>query len=431
MSDEMVRNFIGLLKDPAFAALCKQANESPLSWSAFKKMPMPPGLSAEQAWRVLNAIRRQTAVLLPFFGTSGRQGWYSATRSIQASLDDISRRCHEGSWLDLATKSRNTVYFLIEAHVNDAVTGLREDGLNLGYEKAREVLRGERGPEASEEVLLLNGHRAVWELERYRDAPCTPELIWDIYRQVAKGAGEQTSLSSRQASVLWGSNRFDSTASLLLIARLVNGEGVDSAEHPLLLAMAVRFLFMSTFPLPAWNGVVSSLIMKLLFLKSRLPVLAFVPILEACREWEQGIIRPPAVAASVKGSSILIDDEIDYTVYVTVMTQLARLKLDEVEGELKRVIKRDQVFSQTLRDDLDINHRQRTVLQMSLSNPAAVFRIESHRKTHRVVYATARADLLGLVGMGFLECRRVKRAFEFTVVPGIRQMLVGPAGLRP
>lgn len=94
------------------------------------------GVSREQAWDILNALRRQTAVELPFRDGEGRRGWYYPTRSIVANLDDIDKRCHAGSWLDLAVRSRNATYFLVEAHVDEAVATLKEDGLSIGYEKA-------------------------------------------------------------------------------------------------------------------------------------------------------------------------------------------------------------------------------------------------------------------------------------------------------
>lgn len=426
-SNQTIEEMITLLKDPLFCNLRRLSNEHPLPWTEFCKIQTPAGLTPTQTWNILNALRRQTAIELPFHDGAGRSGWYYPTRSILADLDNISRRCHEGAWLDLAIKSRNTTYFLIEAHVDDTIAAVREDGLTVGYEKAREVLLGERQPETAVEQLLFNEHRALWDIETYVNIPCTPELIFKIYESVARGVGDQTTPSAVQKSTLWKSKQLDSTAALSLVTNIINQSRVDHAEHPLLLAMAVRHLFMSTHPLPAWNGVVSSLVTKLLLRKSLLPVLSFVPITSICREWEQGHLQPPAVMTSVQDAEVLVDGEVDYTIYVGVLAQLVRRKVNEIEEDLKRVIERDRTFSQALRNDLDINHRQRTVLQIALSNPEAVFRIEPHQKTHRVAYATARADLLKLANLGFLGCRRKKRAFEFPVAPGLRQLLTGHA----
>ena len=118
-----------------------------------------------------------------------------------------------------------------------------------------------------------------------------------------------------------------------------------------------------------------------------------------------------------------IDGEVDYTVWVSVMAHLVRQKLDDIEDELRRTIEKDEAFNQTLQEGIGLNHRQRMVLQVALKNPAAVFRIAPHQRTYRVAYGTARSDLLGLAERGYLVCRRTHRAFEFTVNPGLRQLL--------
>lgn len=414
MTDATVRQMVALLQDPVFCGLRTLVDEHPLPRTEFDALETPAALTREQTWDVLNALRRQTAVELPFRDGEGRCGWYYPTRSIVADLDDIDKRCHEGSWLDLATKARNTTYFLVEAHVDEAIATLQEDGLSIGYEKAREVLLAERDPESSEERLLLNWHRAAWDLEELADAPCTPDTILAVYERVACGVEGQTTRPSRQSSRLWKRKQLDRPAALALAAKLIEENSGAYDEHPLLLALGVRHLFMSVLPLPAWNGMVCSLMMKLLFRKTHRPVLAFVPIVKASREWERGALRPPAVMSSVADAEVLVGDEVDYTIHINVTTQLVRRKLDEVESELKRMLKRDEAFVRALRDDLDINHRQRAVLQVALSNPEAVFRIESHQKTHRVAYATARADLRacrpGLLGARAHEARlRVPR----------------------
>lgn len=423
--DVAAQHLIALLKDPAFGNLHRLANEHPLPRAEFDTMLMPRGLSNDLTWELLSTLRRQTAIDLPFRDGEGRRGWFSPTRSIQADLDDINRRCSRGSWLDMAITSRNITYFLVEAHINEAISTLQEDGLDIGYEKAREVLLDERKPETLEETLLLNEHRAIWHLDEYLDEPCTADLLLHLYEEVARDVGEQTTPSALQESRLWKRKRLDTTSTLALAAKLINQSNAPDTEHPLLLALGLRHLLMSTLPLPSWNGVVSSLAMKLLFKKAHLPVLCFVPITRACRDWARGILRPPTVMATLEDAEVLAGDEVDYTIYVGVMTRLVRQRLDEVEAELRRVLEFDELFSRTLREDLDINHRQRRVLQVALNNPDAVFKIESHQKTHRVAYATARADLMKLAELGFLQCIRGKRAFEFPVAPGLRKRLMG------
>ena len=63
------------------------------------------------------------------------------------------------------------------------------------------------------------------------------------------------------------------------------------------------------------------------------------------------------------------------------------------------------------------------MLSRALDHPEASFRIQTHKRHYRVAYATARADLLKLADMGFLEYARGKRAFVFTPSPGLRAAL--------
>ena len=276
MSDATVRQMISLLKDPVFCGLRVLADERPLTREEFEMLAMPEGVSREQTWDILNALRRQTAVELPFRDGEGRRGWYYPTRSIVANLDDIDKRCHAGSWLDLAVRSRNATYFLVEAHVDEAVATLKEDGLSIGYEKAREVLLSERDPETSEERLLLNWHRTAWHLEELAGRPCTPEIVLEVYERVSRGVERQVTRSSRQGSRLWKRKPLDRSAALALVSKIIEENSETYAEHPLLLALGVRHLFMSVHPLPDWNGAVCSLMMKLLFRKTERPVLAYV-----------------------------------------------------------------------------------------------------------------------------------------------------------
>src|SRR5690606_33554102 len=42
------------------------------------------------------------------------------------------------------------------------------------------------------------------------------------------------------------------------------------------------------------------------------------------------------------------------------------------------------------------NHRQQALLNHALRNPGAAYRMDTHKRSHGVVYQTARTDLLGL-----------------------------------
>jgi Fic family protein len=62
---------------------------------------------------------------------------------------------------------------------------------------------------------------------------------------------------------------------------------------------------------------------------------------------------------------------------------------------------------------LDLNHRQLSILRTAMKDPDAVYTIQGHQQLHRVVYQTARTDLLDLVDQGLLEKRTKGKGYIF------------------
>jgi Fic family protein len=424
MPVECLEQTLQLLKDPALVAIRKRAEERPLLWREFTLMRQPQGLSFVQTWALLNVLRRQTAIELASYivDSNGRRGWYTFTRSMRADFSDIEQRCHGGSRLDSVIRSRNAAHFVVETHISDALSAVREDGVALGGKQAREILLRERPATNPEERVLLNTHRVMLDLESYAGQTCSPDLIRELHRRVSDGVTQRTRPLPALEAGHWLSELSDDEM-LEVISRSVNNDGFDETHHPILQAFGLAYLFTSARPLPSWNGVLATLITRLLFLQSRLPVLAFVPIIPLQRSWQDGLIRPPTVPVPEKDSRVVVGDEVDLTIFCATLVRLARLELDATERALQRMLRRDDALSEALVHDPTINHRQRQILATALNDAAAIFTIAAHRALHGVAYATARADLLALADLGFLHYEREGRAFVFAPAPGFSQLI--------
>jgi Fic family protein len=70
-----------------------------------------------------------------------------------------------------------------------------------------------------------------------------------------------------------------------------------------------------------------------------------------------------------------------------------------------------------LRKIPDLSYRQIALLQHALKHSDAVYTIESHKNSHNIVRATARADLFDLEGRGYLTKRKQNRRYYFGAVP--------------
>ncbi len=74
----------------------------------------------------------------------------------------------------------------------------------------------------------------------------------------------------------------------------------------------------------------------------------------------------------------------------------------------------------------DLNHRQIALLTHALRHSDAVYTIQSHATSHRVVRQSARTDLLDLVARGLLEQHLAGRKFVFHPIPDLARQLDAP-----
>lgn len=99
MSDATVRQMISLLKDPVPCGLRVLADERLTREEVRNACHAGGRLARAGVGHPQRAAA--TAVELPLLAMGKGGGWYYPTRSIVANLDDIDKRCHAGSWLDL------------------------------------------------------------------------------------------------------------------------------------------------------------------------------------------------------------------------------------------------------------------------------------------------------------------------------------------
>jgi Fic family protein len=70
-----------------------------------------------------------------------------------------------------------------------------------------------------------------------------------------------------------------------------------------------------------------------------------------------------------------------------------------------------------------LNHRQLDLVSHALRNPDASYTVQSHRRSHGIVYETARSDLLDLASLGLLVQSKVGKAFRFTPAADVEERL--------
>ena len=114
----------------------------------------------------------------------------------------------------------------------------------------------------------------------------------------------------------------------------------------------------------------------------------------------------------------------DTTYFICHQLEVLRAAIDELHTYLLRKAREVRDVEAKLRGRDDLNNRQLALLGYALRHPDARFTVEGHQTSHRVVYETARTDLIGLVRAGFLDSKKVGKRTVFSPVRDLEKRLV-------
>jgi Fic family protein len=99
--------------------------------------------------------------------------------------------------------------------------------------------------------------------------------------------------------------------------------------------------------------------------------------------------------------------------------------LSEKTKEMRSTEKRLENWQLGAEQRARCNHRQIALLGHALKHAEATYTVESHRASHAIAYATARADLLQLVELGLLREGRQGKRYVFSVPEDLAERLGG------
>ncbi|MGV8082268.1 MAG: hypothetical protein AB2L09_01345 [Coriobacteriia bacterium] len=430
----MLSQILSLVHDERFANLHRAATRDAVPWSTFVDMDMPEGCSPEEAWSILTALRRQTAIVLPFkaYVDDVSAAWYTLTQTMATQLRELEARGRVGSSLDKAISERASHQFLIQPLVEETIAAAKRDGLDVSYEDVREVLRRERRPQNAGEQVMLNCHELLFEMGRYSKRKITRGLIEELYERVLEGAETLEPVYRPRPIEIVDCSYSEPDVALGLICSMADGDVVDPFMHPVITSIGMGCMFWDFHPLPRWNAIVELLLRRIYFVRAGLPVFRYLPISKVSLAWEEGVIRPPEVLCTFAQANPECGEGKDWTYHFSVNLQLMLSALDVLERSVSVVRAREEHLLELLGHDSSINHRQRAILEQALRMPEAEHRIESHRRFCKIAYATARKDFLGLVDLGFMRMEKRDKAFVFKAHPDLKSLIetheMAPAG---
>jgi Fic family protein len=189
--------------------------------------------------------------------------------------------------------------------------------------------------------------------------------------------------------------------------------------HPVIKAVILHFWLAYLHPFADGNGRTARALFNLFMLKKGYWLFEYLSVSRAILGKRAGYDKAYLYAEL---------DDCDLTYFVDFNLHAIEKSLKDLWAYLDRKNADDKQISESLRHDPTLNYRQRALVGRALRDSAATFTVESHRASHDVAYATARADLLDLVAREYLEQHRRGKAFVFVPVDGLQEKLGAPEG---
>jgi Fic family protein len=267
--------------------------------------------------------------------------------------------------------------------------------------------------------MILNNYGAMSSMRTWSDEPLTVQRIYELHRILTEDTLDDASEAGRpqlpgetRVSII---DRSDGKilhqpppAALLperleALCRFANGGETSGFMHPVVRSILVHFWLAYDHPFADGNGRTARALFYWSMLRQGYWLTEFLSVSRVLKK---------APAQYARAFLYTETDDLDTTYFLLYQLSVICRAIDELHQYLTRKIREVRKAEELLKDT-DLNHRQLAVVGHALRNPDAEYTFRSHMTSHRVVYESARSDLLELEGMGLLVRTQIGRRFVF------------------
>jgi Fic family protein len=418
-------------RDPA--AFAVEQSGKYLHWDELRRRPKRPALTHDEWWRVVKLARWQLARKLPLTDPGGAAFTFAMTDTIQRLVHSVDRDASGRIELPEEVTSPGTRdRYVVNSLIEESFRSSQLEGASTTRHVAKEMIRTGRAPRTDSEQMILNNFYAMEWVREQKDTALSVERLLELHAIVTRDTLDASE----------GAGRFrrpDETISVvdphdgevvhepppakLLPARMeqlcafANGTTADEPFiHPVLRAILVHFWLAYDHPFVDGNGRTARALFYWLMLRQGYWLTEFISISRVIKQ---------ARAQYDRAFLYTETDANDTTYFLVNQLQVLRKAIDDLFVYLKRKAQEVRDVERSLRGRDDLNHRQLAALSYMLRNADARVTVEGHQTSHRVVYQTARTDLLDLTKRGYVEMTKVGKKMYFHPAADLERRLRG------
>ena len=418
----IMNDLLGEDQNKAFELLTNPPTDTYLHWDELRHRPTPDGLNHEQWWAALRLGRDRLRRELSLQDERGGPFIFTTPDAVLEACHKIDKQASgQIAMPEAITNSDLRDRYIVNSLMEEAATSSILEGASTTVKKAKEMLRSGASPGTKDERMVINNFRALNFVREEMTAPLTLDHLLELHRIVTEGTLESTDQEGRlrfssedvrvqdrvTGEVLHippAAEGLDARAEAL--CRFANGDTPDYFLHPVLRAILLHFWLSYDHPFVDGNGRTARALFFWSMFNQGYWLFEFVSISRIVYE------GPAKYARAFLYSET---DSNDCTYFILYHLNIIARALEALRRYLERKMQEIRAAEQLLRNASSLNHRQLALVSHALRHPDAAYTIASHKNSHRVVYQTARTDLLDLCEKDILS--RVKIGREHYFVP--------------
>ena len=404
--------FTRLIANKRLGQILRVAEKLPpddyLHWDELRRRPAPQGLSHEEWWLAVKLKRKAANRPIPLLDKAGRPFTFSIPDKVQELLHEIDFGA--GAYVGMPEPIANPQTrdrYIVNSLIQEAITSSQLEGAVTTREVAKDMLRSGRSPRDESERMILNNYLTMQEIIRIKEQPLTGKLLLDIHRMVTDQALKKPDAAGRfrradePVHVVDGEGEVyhappeagELEARAEKMCAFANGQITGPFVPPVIRAIILHFWLAYDHPFYDGNGRTARALFYWSMLHHNFWLFEFISIssiiLKARTQYARAFLYTES-------------DENDLNYFILHQADVIRRAVAALHDYLGRKQQESQEVATQLRSLRQFNHRQQALLTHALRHAGAEYSVESHKASHAVAYATARADLLALEKFGLL-----------------------------
>ena len=392
-----------------------------LHWDKLRYLKPPKGLTVQEWWLALKMQRFGQLRAIPLGDRVGEYFRFFVPDLVLEELHNID--CGAGGSLQVPEPINNPQtrdQYLIRSLMEEAITSSQLEGAVTTREVAKELIRTGRSPRDKSEQMILNNYITMRHIVDIKDQKMTTDLVLELHRMVTEKTLDDPEMAGRfrrsdqniVVDDMEGEVYHEPPLAGELEQRFqamcdfANEKTPGDFIHPVVRAIILHFWLAYYHPFVDGNGRTARALFYWAMLHRGFWLFEFISISAILRK------APVKYARSFLYTE---SDSNDPTYFIVAQTQVIRRAIVELHAYIDRKTAEVVELESKVKALRRFNHRQSEIIRHALKHPYQEYTIESHQKSHAVVYQTARTDLLGLHAQELLNMEKRGKIMVFRV----------------